>query len=303
VAWLEVAAHRRARAHLLDQAALERVEALGNIFSGVFCPSALLMARREPDSARRLEQQVWMPPGHVAQAEIAHHPELRLHPPLSAGARALLTRLERDGERLAGRVSFIMGVVTGANRQALSWSGAASGEPIVCGTDVSPFRLRPPSRRLTVPLGRVQQAAARGAYARPKVVYRFIADRPIAAIDHAGYLTLNSANALACDDPALVPEFVTAALNSSPLAFAHRARSSLPRLLRRDLERLPLPRAGPGDRRAVVALSRAAAAGDPAAAPALDELIMGLFRLSRAERAQVRRAVNQGASEESWPPS
>lgn len=57
------------------------------------------------------------------------------------------------------------------------------------------------------------------------------------------YLTLNCANALASDDPALAPEFVAAALNSSPLAFAHHARCSLPRLLRRHLEWLPLPRA------------------------------------------------------------
>ncbi len=225
-------------------------------------------------------------------------PELKLHPPLTAADRALLERLERSAERLAGRVSFILGVVTGANRRALG-SKEAHGEPIVCGSDVTPFRLRPPSRRLTMPLAEVQQAAARGAYAREKVVYRFIADRPIAAVDRKGYLTLNSANALACDDPALAPEFVAAALNSSPLAFAHRARCSLPRLLRG----LPLPAAAPGERRAVVALARAAATGDAAAAPALDELIMELFGLSPAERVHVTRTVRRADCEMLWPPS
>src|SRR5260370_1250617 len=86
-------------------------------------------------------------------------PEFKLHPPLTAADRALLERLERSAERLAGRVSFILGVVTGANRRALG-SKEAHGEPLVCGSGVTPFRLPPPSPRLTLPLAAVQRAGA-----------------------------------------------------------------------------------------------------------------------------------------------
>ena len=119
-------------------------------------------------------------------------------------------------------------------------------------------------------------------------VYRFIARHPIAAVDRAGRLTLNSANAFAVDDPALDPDFAAGVLNSSPLRFAYAARWSLPRVLRSHLERLPLPRVSPAARRAI---ARLAQAGDRAR---IDELVMDGFALDDVERAHLVSA---------WPPS
>jgi SAM-dependent methyltransferase len=255
-AWLEVTAHQPARARLLETCVVERVERLGNIFPGVFAPAALLVARRDPAAPRQRDP---------------------FAPALDREARALLAKLERT-ERLAGRVTFILGVVTGANRRALG----ADGEPIIVGKDVAPFAIRAPSRRLALPLERVQQAAPRAAYARRKVVYRFIARHPVAAVDDEGRLTLNSANGLAVDDPELDPAFVAAVMNSSPARFSHAARVRTPRILRAHLERLPLPRATAAEQRAI---ARIGADGDAARA---DERVMDLFGLSERERALAR---------------
>ncbi len=280
LAWLEVAAHRAARERLLARAALERVEPLGEIFRGVFAPCALVIARREPDRAARAAAEVWTPGGVVAQEALAASPDRALIARLDDRDRALVARLDDRAEHLAGRVKFILGVVTGCNREALG----ANGEPIVAGPDVTPLAIRTPSRRLCISLDRVQQAAPRAAYARPKVVYRFIAQRPIAAVDLDGRLTLNSANAFAVEDPALDPDFVAGVLNSAPLAFAHAARSGLPRILRSHLERLPLPRAAPSLRREI---SQLAQAGEQAR---IDEVVMDLFALDDDERARLRSA-------------
>jgi hypothetical protein len=269
-AWLEVAAHRDARQLLLSRAAVERVEPLGNVFRGVFAPAALLVARAEPDADARREQLVWTPGGVVRQAELADS----LLPALDARARALLERLDAAGPRLLGQVRFILGVVTGRNREALG----DEGEPILIGRDVAPFVLRAPSTRLSLPLDRVQQAAPREAYRRPKVVYRFIAREPVAAVDDDGRLTLNSANALAPDE--WDPRYVAAVLNSTPARFAHRARCRTPRVLRSHLERLPLPDATAAERREVARLTGAAA----------DDRVMDLFRLRADEREWLRTA-------------
>jgi hypothetical protein len=271
-AWLEVAAHSEARRSLLRQAALERVEPLGDVFPGVFAPAALLVARKEPDPEARLQSKVWTPRGWVLQRELEDSLVVRLDAP----GRALLRKLDGRSERL--RAQFVLGVVTGGNRAALG----REGEPILVGRDVEPFRLRPPSKRLAVPLERVQQAAPRAAYQKKKVVYRFIAAAPIAAVDDEGRLTLNSANALVPDE--WEPEYVTAVLNSTPVRFAHRARVTLPRVLRSHLERLPFPRASAAQRREVARL-------DPARA---DERVMDLFALAEGERALMRQA---------WPTS
>jgi TaqI-like C-terminal specificity domain/Eco57I restriction-modification methylase len=272
-AWLEVAAHRAARRRLLSEAAIERIELLGDVFPGVFAPAALLVARREPVEARRRAQQVWTPAGAVRQSELTD----QLVVAVDARGRELLSRLAKDGQRL--RALYILGVVTGGNRQAL---GDGEGEPILTGRDVEPFHLRRPTRRLVVPLERVQQAAPRAAYQRPKVVYRFIARHPVAAVDDEGRLTLNSANAVAPEE--WDPRYVAAVLNSTPARFVHRARWRMVRVLRSHLETLPFPPATAAERRRISMLEGEAA----------DERVMDLYRLGDDERAWLRKT---------WPAS
>src|SRR6185437_10731247 len=105
------------------------------------------------------------------QAELMRDPACVLNARLTPAERRLAQKLDGHRERLLGRVRFILGVVTGDNRRALTED---AGEPIVTGRDVEPMRIATPRRRLCVPLSRVQQAAPRAAYARDKVVYRFV---------------------------------------------------------------------------------------------------------------------------------
>jgi predicted RNA methylase len=276
-AWLEVAAHREARRHFLHAAALERVERLGDVFPGVRAPAALVIARREPNRDARQSQQVSTPRGPVVQRTFADDPDAVLNPRLCPSERALVSKMEESGERMSGRVRFILGVVTGDNRRALG----AHGEPIVTGTDVQPLRLATPTRHLALPLERVQQAAPRAAYARDKIIYRFVAVHPVAAVDRQGRLTLNSANALAVEDRALDLDFLAAWLNSTPTRWIHRARNAMPRVLRSSLERLPLPRVNSAEARAV------ARAGLQGNIQEMDELVMNAYRLNDSERAMV----------------
>jgi hypothetical protein len=269
-AWLEVAAHRSARRRLLELAAIERIEPLGDVFPGVFAPAVLLVARREPSASARREQRVWTPAGSLRQSDLCAKNGDRLVVTLDARGRRLLEKLEKRQERL--RALFILGVVTGRNREALG----DQGEPILVGTDVEPFRLRAPSRRLVLPLERLQQAAPRAAYEKRKVVYRFIARQPVAAVDDEGRLTLNSANALAPDD--WDPRYVAAVLNSTPARFVHRARTRMARVLRSHLESLPFPPSSEAERRRIAALE----------GEATDERVMDLYGLDDEERAFLR---------------
>jgi len=276
-AWLEVAAHAPARRRLCAVAAIERLVHLGDVFAGVHSPAALLIARREPDATLRARQMVETPRGPVEQAELMGDVGCALNARLTPAERALAAKLERHRERLAGRVRFILGVVTGDNRRALG----PDGEPIVTGRDVAAMRIATPRRHLCVPLGRVQQAAPRAAYARDKVVYRFVSSHPVAAVDRDGRLTLNSANAFAVDDDTLELDFVAAWLNSSAVRWLHRARFAMPRVLRSHLERLPLPSTTTAERGAIAA---AALAGD---AVTLDARVMNAYRLDDDDRMLV----------------
>ena len=276
-AWLEVGAHRDARQRLLALAAIERVQHLGHVFAGVHAPAALIVARREPRADVRAGQMTMTPHGTVAQATFLRDDQLVINARMSAREHTLARKLESAGERLRGRVRFILGVVTGDNRRALG----DEGEPIVSGTDVTAMRITPPNRRLSLPLERVQQAAPRTAYDRDKVVYRFVHAHPLAAVDRLGQLTLNSANAFALEDDALDLDFLAAWLNSSCVRWLHRARHAMPRVLRSHLESLPIPSLVTSRRRAI---ADAAWSGDDARR---DALIMDAFGLDDDERARV----------------
>src|SRR5262249_11253721 len=88
-AWLEVAAHRQARADLLARATLERVDSLGHVFGGVVAPAARVIARREPDPAARRAAQVLTPGGRVPQSQLLDDPDHLLLGRLDALGRAL----------------------------------------------------------------------------------------------------------------------------------------------------------------------------------------------------------------------
>ena len=282
-AWLEVAAHREARDFLLHHAAIERLEYFGDVFPGVLAPAALLVARREPDARLRASQWVQTAAGRVQQAQLSSDPERALNPRLGARDRALIAKLEGRAHRLAGRVTFILGVVTGKNATALT--EGESGEPIISGRDVSAYRIGEPARRLVMPLDELQQAAPADAYRRVKVVYRFISSHPVAAVDEAGRLTLNSANAFAVDEDGLDPHYLAAVLNSTAARFWHVSRHSLPRVLRAHLERLPLP---PARGRDIATIAQLAKDKGAAAADELDERIFRLYALTPGERTHAR---------------
>src|SRR5581483_2489943 len=249
----------------------------------VLAPAALLVARREPDARLRSSQWVATAAGRVQQAQLSGDPERALNPRLGARDRALIAKLEGRAHRLAGRVTFILGVVTGKNAAALT--EGESGEPIISGRDMSAYRISSPARRLVLPLDELQQAAPASAYRRVKVVYRFISTHPVAAVDEDGRLTLNSANAFAVDDAGLEPHYLAAVLNSTAARFWHVSRHSLPRVLKTHLERLPLPPARARDMATIAALAKEKG---PAAAEELDDRIFRLYALTPGERTHAR---------------
>ena len=104
---------------------------------------------------------------------------------------------------------------------------------------------------------------------------------PVAAVDRRGLLLLNSANALIVEKGD--EDYLAALLNSPPVRLMHRARVTLPRVLRSHLQELALPAASPRVEREIGDLVRA---HEFARA---NEAIMDLYRLSPSERAWMAR--------------
>ncbi len=181
------------------------------------------------------------------------HLHLRLHtsPVSRASAVCLLdstpespltTHLKQLPYRtLYGHASWGMGIVTGDNRHHLHAEPAPEREPVWRGTGVLPFRFGEPAGYLHFDRDRFQQTAPETLYRAPeKLVYRFIGKRLVFARDTRGRLTLNSANFVIAALPGMSMLRLAAWFNS-PFAELCRPTPGVLKVLRSELEHLPIP--------------------------------------------------------------
>lgn len=260
---LNIRAHADIRALIAERSRIERIEPLGRPFSGVFTASIRL------DLIRRGAGE--------GAGGMVRRPE-------EDADRALLEKIFAVPHRtLKGNADWALGIVTGDNRRFLSDAPEPGAEPILRGSDIHPFQIGEPRRFLRLGIGKFQQAAPLSFYRTPgKLIYRFISDRPVFALDRQGVLTLNSANLLIPWLPGVTAEAIAALFNSSLIGYVFRRRFATHKVLRGDLEELPIPEAEPAEFARLGEL--AVSAGN---LPEIDRIVFDLFHLSEEERARI----------------
>ncbi len=200
--------------------------------------------------------------------------------------RGIFARLFQREHRPLGEGSLWgLGIVTGNNREQLFEAEEAPGEsePILTGTELTPFCIAPPRYRLRYGDGKLQQKAPRELYGRGKILYRFIAPSPVAALDREGLLTLNSVNFLIPPGD-IPPEIPVMLLNSRLYRLYFERTFHTLKILRRQLETLPLPHMTEEETAAFLELYPLLERDYPAHREALDRLVYNLFAITPKER-------------------
>lgn len=142
---------------------------------------------------------------------------------------------------LEGKAEWALGIVTGDNRKFLKDKPADGYEPVYRGSEVGVIALKEPAVYIKFSPEAFQQVAPEAKYrAREKLIYRFISGLPVFAYDDQGRLTLNSANIL-IPQPDYPVKVILALFNSSLYGFIYRKKFNSIKVLRGDLEQLPLP--------------------------------------------------------------
>lgn len=110
-------------------------------------------------------------------------------------------------------------------------------------------------------------------------MYRFIANRPVCAVDPDGFLTLNSANLLIPHLPGWPAELAARYLNSRLAGYIFMKRFATCKVLRKDLELLPFPPLAAGEADGLMRLGE----------EELEERFFDKFGLAAEERALIFR--------------
>lgn len=292
-AMLHVERHEPARRLLLEEGTIRAVEYLGEAFPGVQCP-AILLCVEKGGKARSITVSV-AGSRHMVSVE---RPLLPHAPCLNARDEEyeILTQMaELEGARfLRGNADFALGIVTGNNRQLLAESPGPGLEPVLRGREVTPFAIATPARYLAFRPERFQQCAPEKRYRAPeKLVYRFVGQRPIFALDQSQLLTLNSCNVLIPRLEGIDIAYVLAVLNSRAVAFFCGKRFRSVKLLRSHIEAIPIPVAAPERMARIAAWARQLSDRKDAAErhrlyEALDSEMMELFGLAGKQREIVQ---------------
>jgi len=239
---LNVKTHAPLRRMLLNMCQIDTFTLLGRCFRVVFTPVIRLDAVNSPPDEEHVFRIV-RSDGELTRRQrfAAEGDECAIEPGVSAADLALLDKVRKTPHcTLAGHAEWALGIVTGDNTRFLALEPEPGTRPILRGRDILPNRLECPKRWLRP--GALQQSAPERFFRTvPKIVYRFIADRPVCAVDREGILTLNSANLLIPHLPGWPIELTARFLNSRFAGYLFRKRFSVCKILRKDLERLPFP--------------------------------------------------------------
>ncbi|MDH7552459.1 MAG: N-6 DNA methylase [Spirochaetota bacterium] len=250
-AYLNIKAHQNSRQIVLSNTVIKEIVQWGDCFKGVYAPAISLTAQKEAREEIRKKHIV-----HIKHAKslttIAHMIPQQMycttHESIFAinytrKAVALLEHIHTLSYiTLQDRVKFFLGIVTGNNDYHISTiKDSRHPDPIILGKDVEKFRINFSNHYFKYNVSTLQQVAEQQCYlTRNKILYKFIGRHLTFAVDPHGLYTLNNVNGFIPLSPQLDPDVLVAVLNSRLLQYIYETQFFTVKVLRGNLEKLPI---------------------------------------------------------------
>lgn len=240
---LSVAAHDTVRRLIIDSCSFRFISYLGNVFSGVQCPSIILGIT--PDDKKTVvgckvstENNTFV----ISKPRDFSDGLLSLN--VSDEEKQCLDAISniKNATYLKGKAKFALGIVTGNNKEYISTEKRADNEIILKGRDIQRYGMTPSGNYIRFVPESFQQVAPVEMYrAKEKLLYRFISEVPVFTYDNQQILSLNSCNILIPEIDGLEMKYVLAILNSSVAAYFVTKKFNSIKLLRSHIEQIPIP--------------------------------------------------------------
>lgn len=244
---LNVKSHMMLRQFLLEECSFQYLEYLGDVFTGVACPSIILQVQRTQNPASCVGMSV----KHRGRGfTILEERSLRrecLNFTATDEEYRILQKIAQMPQQatLAGRAKFALGIVTGNNGRYVSKVKGDGMEAVLKGTDIQKFRFTLGGNYIAFKPEEFQQAAPTAYYrAEQKLLYRFISSRLVFAYDDRQTLPLNSCNVLIPEIEGLQMKYILAVLNSRAAQFFFDKNFNSLKILRSHIEQIPIPQVG-----------------------------------------------------------
>lgn len=240
---LSVAAHDTVRRLIIDSCSFRFISYLGNVFSGVQCPSIILGITLD-DKKTVVGCKVSTGNDTFAILKPRAFSDGTISLNVSDEENRCLDAISntRNATYLKGKAKFALGIVTGNNKEYLSTEKKYDNEIVLRGSDIQRYGMTPSGNYIRFVPESFQQVAPIEMYrAKEKLLYRFISEVPVFAYDDRQTLSLNSCNIVIPNIDGLEMKYVLAILNSSVAAYFISKKFNSVKLLRSHIEQIPIP--------------------------------------------------------------
>ncbi|NMB38699.1 MAG: N-6 DNA methylase, partial [Firmicutes bacterium] len=296
-AFLTVRLHARARQLILKNCRINKVTCFGTIFPEVNAPViSLVMQRTDKFKQNYVKIKTDGKDYRVPQASFSNM-DFSFNVFGSKTDYEIIRHLrsEVNVQYLKGNADFALGIVTGNNKKYVLKQPQANSEVVITGRDVFKYRIRPGGSYLVYRRDRFQQVASDYLYrAEEKLLYRFINSRLVFAYDDNQLLSLNSANILIPRFSNMSIKYVLAVLNSRIAQFYHAVTNPSPKVLRSQLETIPICVCGKKQENIIVGLVNSIIISEKPAQrreiyEEIDRRLMNYYMLPAKYQAYIRR--------------
>jgi SOS regulatory protein LexA len=263
-AYLKIKVHQPSRQQLLRSGEIKLLAISGDIFKKVYAPALVLIFEEtkkiNKDHQILIKEGVFN--GEVKESKIPQSlfnstPDNIFNIHFSDLSTKIIQQIEGlDNKYLKDHTLFILGIVTGNNKKHLvSKKLTKDHSPIIVGKDLRKFKIDFGGNYFVYDKAVLQQVAPRDYYASPeKLIYKFIGKNLTFAYDNEKRFSLNNANAIVPNIPNLKMKYILGVLNSDLMQFYYTKSFFTVRVLRSNLERLPIYNATKSQQEKVIKL-------------------------------------------------
>jgi len=251
-AYLKIKVHQLSRLQLLENAKLLLLAIGGEIFQKVYAPSLVMIFQTEKNKKDRENNEIIIENGifnekaeerRIIQKNFYKSSENIFNINQVGETEKILNHiLNQKNYYLQNNALFILGIVTGNNKKYLTTDKKDDRYfPIIVGKDIAKYKINFSNHYFIYNKDLLQQVAPKEYYAVPeKIIYKFIGEKLTFAYDDKQHFTLNNANAFVPKIEKLKTKYILALLNSKLIQFFYSKSFFTVRVLRGNLEKLPL---------------------------------------------------------------
>lgn len=240
---LNVKVHRDIRSVIVQETTIKEIKYLNRVFKNVFTPVIKLNLQNRKAVSNEFTAQNADTICTIDQARLKCNSDFTFDVFTNSLDITILDKVySLDHVTLAKNAEWALGVVTGNNKEYLFNRKIEGSEPILTGKNIKKFVAAEPDNFIQFEPEKFQQVAPEYKFrAKEKLIYKFISKELVFCYDDKQTLTLNSANILIPQVENYSIKTILALFNSTLYQFLFQKKFNTFKVLRGDLEKLPLP--------------------------------------------------------------